>query len=196
MTTFDASYWNNRYKTKDDGWDIGAITPPLKAYIDQLTNKAISILIPGAGNAYEAEYLLNKGFTNVYVCDFAPEPIKRFMERVPGFPGKNILMADFFEVADVTYDLILEQTFFCAIDPQMRNRYFAQMHRLLKPKGHLAGVLFNCVFDKEGPPFGGDREEYVKYISGKFIIKTLEPCYNSITPRAGRELFMNLQKTG
>lgn len=196
MTTFDASYWNNRYKTKDDGWDTGVITQPLKVYIDQLTNKAISILIPGAGNAYEAEYLLNKGFTNVYVCDFAPEPIKRFTERVPGFPGKNILMADFFEVADVTYDLILEQTFFCAIDPQMRKRYFAQMHRLLKPKGHLVGVLFNCVFDKEGPPFGGDRDEYVKYISDKFIIKTLEPCYNSITPRAGRELFMNLQKTG
>ncbi len=195
METLDASYWNNRYKSKNDGWDTGAVTTPLKTYIDQLTDKNISILIPGAGNAYEAEYLLQQGFSNVYVCDFAPEPIRSFMERVPLFPGKNILMADFFELADINFQLILEQTFFCAIAPALRKRYFAQMHRLLKPRGHLVGLLFDTTFEHEGPPFGGTKNEYLEYFSSTFAIKTFETAYNSIAPRAGRELFMNLQKT-
>jgi methyl halide transferase len=51
------NYWTNRYETASTGWDLGEPSMPLKTYIDQLENTAIKILIPGAGNAYEAEYL-------------------------------------------------------------------------------------------------------------------------------------------
>ena len=53
------SYWNNRYLENDFGWDTGSITTPLKTYIDGLTDKSLKILIPGAGNSYEAEYLIS-----------------------------------------------------------------------------------------------------------------------------------------
>lgn len=59
----DEFYWNTRYQTNDIGWDIGSVSPPIKAYIDQLTNKQLRILIPGCGNTYEAEYLLQQGLT-------------------------------------------------------------------------------------------------------------------------------------
>jgi thiopurine S-methyltransferase len=64
-----ANAWNNRYLNDDIGWDLGEVSPPLKAYFDQLENKEIKILIPGGGNSYEAEYLLQKGFKNVFVVD-------------------------------------------------------------------------------------------------------------------------------
>ena len=35
------------------------------------------------------------------------------------------------------------------------------MHSLLKPGGHLAGVLFNVEFEKEGPPFG-EKNQTIK----------------------------------
>jgi len=57
-----SNYWENRYQNQQTGWDIGEISSPLKAYIDQLEDKSIKILIPGAGNAYEAEYLFLNGF--------------------------------------------------------------------------------------------------------------------------------------
>jgi hypothetical protein len=44
------NYWEERYLKNEIGWDIGAVSTPLKEYIDQLTNKACRILIPGAGN--------------------------------------------------------------------------------------------------------------------------------------------------
>ena len=58
---FNASFWNERYSTNQTGWDLKGPSTPLKEYIDQITNKNIKILIPGCGNAYEAEYLLEKG---------------------------------------------------------------------------------------------------------------------------------------
>ena len=46
--------WDNRYLNNDIGWDLGTVSPPLKAYFDQLENKELKILIPGGGNAHEA----------------------------------------------------------------------------------------------------------------------------------------------
>ena len=47
------------------GWDLGEVSPPIKSYIDTLEDKNIRILIPGCGNTYEAEYLLEQGFTKL-----------------------------------------------------------------------------------------------------------------------------------
>ena len=76
-------YWQNRYVKNETGWDIGYISSPIKEYIDQLTDKSIKILIPGCGNSYEAEYIWNKGFTNLHLLDYAIQPINNFLIRNP-----------------------------------------------------------------------------------------------------------------
>ena len=63
------TFWNNQYVANATGWDLGEVSPPLKAYIDQLTGKNMRILIPGCGNTHEADYLLQLGFTNITVID-------------------------------------------------------------------------------------------------------------------------------
>ena len=68
------------------------------------------------------------------------------------------------------------------------------MHSLLSPKGKIVGLLFNFPLTQEGPPFGGSKEEYLTLFSEKFTIKKLEKAYNSIKPRAGRELFFIFEK--
>jgi len=188
-----SAYWNNRYVENDLGWDAGDITTPLKTYFDQLTGKSVKILIPGAGNSYEAEYLFNNGFKNVYVLDFAEAPLKNIKQRSKDFPSDQLIQQDFFDHKG-QYDLIIEQTFFCAIDPKLRNAYTNHMSALLKPKGKLVGVLFNDILNTDKPPFGGNKEEYVKYFSPYFDFNTFDTCYNSIKPREGRELFINLSK--
>jgi SAM-dependent methyltransferase len=197
----NANYWNQRYLKNEFGWDLGAVSPPLKAYIDQLTNKQISILIPGAGNAYEAEYLVNNGFSNVFVCDMAQEPLLNLKKRCPDIKNENLVLGDFFELdtflinkLSPTFDLILEQTFFCAIDPSLRQTYAEKMHKYLKPNGKLVGLLFNDPLNTDQPPFGGNPEEYHTYFKDLFEIKKMESCYNSVQPRAGRELFINFER--
>lgn len=190
---YNKIYWDSRYECNKINWDIGDVSDPLRDYINQIECKNLRILIPGAGNAYEAEYLHRCGFSNVFVLDISTEALKRFKNRFPDFGDNNIIAGDFFEHYG-EYDLILEQTFFCSLHPAERQKYFNKVHSLLKPGGKLVGVLFDREFDKEGPPFGGSKEEYIKYFKKLFDIKVYAAAYNSIKPRAGRELFINLVK--
>ena len=187
------NYWSNKYKTNQIGWDTGAITTPLKKYIDQLEDKTIKILIPGAGNSYEAEYLHNNGFKNVFVIDLAKEPLENLKQRVSSFPKEHLIQGNFFEL-NQTFDLIIEQTFYCALNPELRNNYVKHMNLLLKPKGKIVGLLFQFPLTEKGPPFGGSKQEYLNRFSNFFHIKTLETAYNSIKPRKGSELFIIFEK--
>ncbi|MGB5320791.1 methyltransferase domain-containing protein [Lutimonas sp.] len=191
---FDKAFWSSKYQEGQTGWDMGEVSPPIQAYIEQLTNKQLSILIPGAGNAYEAAYLFEQGFQDVTVLDLAEEPLNNFKKRVPGFPQKNLLQQDFFDHHG-QYDLIIEQTFFCALDPSLRVAYIDKMKALLKAGGKLVGLLFDFRLTEEGPPFGGDADAYSLAFQKRFDIKTLAPCYNSIKPRDGKELFIIFEKT-
>ncbi len=192
-----ARFWQQRYETDSIGWDMGEVSPPLKAYIDQLPESAKrqAILVPGAGNAYEVGYLYEQGFTNVTLVDFAPAPIKDFAKRYPDFPAEHLICADFFELSAEHYqfDWVLEQTFFCAINPQRRDEYVQQMARLLKPRGKVVGLLFNKDFGNNHPPFGGDKQQYEQRFNSHFDIEIMQPCYNSHPARQGSELFIKLR---
>lgn len=187
------AYWTKRYLSNDIPWDAGAVTTPIKKYIDQLTNKELKILIPGVGNGYELRYLYEKGFKNVYGLDFSETPINSFSNANPYFPKQQLLVDDFFEHS-ATYDLIIEQTFFCALQPELRPLYVNKMHSLLKPNGKFVGVLFAFPLTEKGPPFGGSLEKYEQLFSTNFLIETLQPCYNSIKPRQNNEYFIILKK--
>ena len=194
MEKFSADYWDERYRQQMTGWDIGHVSTPLKDYIDQTRDKSISILVPGAGNAYEVEYLHRNGFTNVWLLDFAEESIRSFRERCPDFPEDRIVLMDFFKFTG-TFDLILEQTFFSSFHPERRKEYVNKCYDLLKFDGKLVGLLFGHPFDFEGPPYGGTVEEYKSLFGDKFVIETMEVAHNSIKPRQDRELFIKLRKT-
>lgn len=181
-------YWEKRYETNETGWDVGKITTPIKEYIDQIENKNLKILIPGAGNGYELDYFLSKGFKNVFVVDFAETPLQNIKKRIPEFPENQLIKSDFFEL-EGKFDLIMEQTFFCALAPELREKYVSKMHSLLSENGKLFGLLFDFPLTEEGPPFGGSKAEYLNLFSEKMHIKTLETAYNSIQPRKERELF-------
>ena len=185
--------WNSRYDTKETGWDIGFVSPPLKEYIDQITDLNIKILIPGCGNAYEAEYLFNKGFKNVFIVDYSQIAISNLIKRIPDFPIFNAVCDDFFNISG-QYDVILEQTFFCAIDPKLRNNYAKQISSLLKENGKLVGLFFSVPMFSDHPPFGGSKQEYIECFSKLFSINTIEKCYNSIKSRNNKELFFIFNK--
>ncbi len=191
-TKEEEAFWSTRYKEERTGWDIGYPSTPLKEYIDQLEDKSVKILIPGAGNAYEAEYLFKNGFTNTFVMDISTTPLEAFSKRVPDFPKDQLIHENFFE-HQKQYDLIFEQTFFCSFPPlpENRKRYGEKMATLLKPNAKLVGLWFDIPLtgDMVKRPFGGDKEEYLSYLAPYFDVKVFETASNSIKPRMGNELF-------
>ncbi len=188
------NYWDQRYLENRLGWDVGNISTPLKEYIDQLSNKDLKILVPGAGNGYEVGYLFEQGFKYVYAIDISEKPLQDFQEKHPEFPNSQLLVGDFFDLELSDFDLILEQTFFCALLPKYREGYAQKMRQLLKEGGLLAGLLFDFPLTEQGPPFGGNLEMYSSLFSRYFHIRKLERAYNSIPPRQGTELFFIFEK--
>lgn len=188
----DAAYWETQYKAKTTGWDLGKVSPPIQTYVDSIDNKNSKILIPGCGNSYEAEYLLEHGFTNITVIDIASTPVADLKEKFNNNPNIQIVLGDFFEHQG-KYDLIIEQTFFCALPPTMRQKYVWKMHQLLADEGKLAGLLFNRSFEIS-PPFGGSKQEYERLFAAAFDFSKMDICPNSIAPRANSELFFELKK--
>lgn len=189
----DAPYWEGRYASKNTGWDIGDISTPIKVFVDGLSDKSLRVLIPGAGNGHEAIYMREKGFDKVTVLDWSVSALNNIKSASPDFPDDYLIKGDFFEHLG-QYDLILEQTFFCAIDPKLREKYATKAAQLLKPQGRLVGLLFDAPLNEDHPPFGGHKEEYLSYFKPHFAIKTFERAYNSIDARKGRELFIQLIK--
>lgn len=184
-------FWENKYKTNKIGWDLGEVSPPLKTYFDQLTHKSLKILIPGGGNSYEAEYLFNNGFKNVFVVDLSKTALENIQKRIPDFPTSQLILGNFFDLED-SFDLIIEQTFFCAINPSLRKKYASKMNNLLSDKGKLVGLLFDAKLNDDHPPFGGNREEYIPYFEPYFSLDIMEKCYNSFYNRQDMELFIKL----
>ena len=184
--------WEERYAKNETSWDVGYVTTPLKEYIDQLTNKDIKILIPGCGNAHEAQYLHEQGFSNVFVIDLAQQALDNLCERTLDFPLQQLILGDYFTHTG-QYDLILEQTFVSSLEPRLRPAYAKKTYDLLVPNGKLAGVLFDFELDS-GPPYGGTKCEYEGYFRKLFNIRTFQTCYNSIESRKDIELFITLER--
>ena len=192
-SVFPVEYWDAHYLDRKPGWDMGSVSPPIREYIDQLQDKKLKILVPGAGRGWEVKYLFEQGFENTFLLDFSEKAIGQFRLLCPNFADSNIIHEDFFSHYG-QYDLIIEQTFFSSLLPDQRTNYVQKMHELLKSGGKLCGLLFNHKFENSAPPFGDTEDVYEKLFFKYFQFTHFETAYNSIKPRAGREIFLLLKK--
>ena len=189
----DSNYWDLQYSHGNTGWDVGYAIPAIVAYFEQIENKDVKILIPGAGTAHEGIYLYNNGFKNIFLLDYSSIAVEMIKENYPDFPQKQIIYEDFYKHCG-DYDFIIEHTFFSAIKPKDRYLYVEKTHELLKNGGKLVGLLFDRTFEGKFPPYGGNKNDYKILFSEKFFIKTMETAINSIKPRKNNELFVIFEK--
>jgi len=191
LMQLNESYWTKKYLNGETGWDIGYASPAIINYFRNHVDKDVSILIPGSGNAYEAQELFEMGFKNVEVLDLSKEPLDNLAKRCPEFPDKKLIHTDFFQ-HEGSYDFVVEQTFFCALPPKSRPEYVKKMAELLKANGKLIGLLFNIPLNNDRPPFGGNREDYQSIFKKHFNIHQMEISNASIPARLGNELFIEM----
>ena len=184
------AFWNERWETRKTGWDIGIPSPAIVQYLLKHADKNAAILIPGCGNAHEAAFLLEHGYTNISLIDISNVAEGLLREKFKSNPEVKIYCENFFEHKG-QYDIIVEQTFFCTLNLNLRKDYVKKMTELLKDKGSLIGLLFNREFENPGPPFGGFQPEYEQLFQNNFDLKVLETAENSILPRKGTELLIH-----
>jgi SAM-dependent methyltransferase len=192
LNDLSAAAWNQRYLDETTPWDLSGPTPEFARLLREkaLPPKGIA-LVPGGGRGHDAILLAQNGY-EVDLVDFAPAALQA-AQALAASAGAAIsaFRQDFFRLSDsgfhlARYDLVLEYTFFCAIDPELRPAYAATVAKLLKPGGLLVGLFFPLASDKAPPPFVVSRAEVEGLFRPYFEIKIEDPR-ESVKPRAGRE---------
>lgn len=197
----DSAYWDERYRVGSTGWDLGDANPGLVDAVARRLTSTSRVLIPGAGRAHEARALWKRGSREVFVLDWSAAAIEEVRAATPAEEvgltpeqlNARLLVGDFFTHRG-QYEVLVEQTFFCAIAPARRGDYVRQAANLLKPGGRWIGLLFDRHFPQVGPPFGGSLADYRRLFGEAFEIETLAPSQISVPPRRGSEVFGVMRK--
>lgn len=188
--------WQGHYESNDLGWDLGEVAPPFVQLWQEEKLPVGKVLVPGCGRGHEVVFLAENGF-EVTAIDFSEGAITHLENALKERNLKGrVLHQDFFSLDDShdgVYDLVLEQTFFCAIAPRQRQDYALNVARILKPGGMLVGLFYHT--DKEGgPPYNTTREDIESSFSKNFEIQQLDKTSLSAEQRKDKEWLGILKK--
>jgi len=174
-----ADYWRERYRKGEAGWDLGG---PCPVFAELLRSPRAPprgrTAFPGCGRGHDVGLFRAHGYDAIGF-DFAVEP-----EGVP------------FEALDVFqlgarhpggFDVVVEYTCYCAIDPARRAEYAESLRRALRPGGVLVALLFPVDGREGGPPFAVAEEEIRTVLGRGLRLDHWETPAASVPARLGRE---------
>jgi len=157
------AFWQSTYDAGNSQWDLGT---PAPVFVDLLAGPDAPprgrLVVPGCGRGYDALRFARAGF-DVLGIDFADTAVAAATAAAQRLKlSARFLQADLFDLPaslDSSFDLALEYTCFCAIDPSRRADYVRTIARLLKGGGELIALFYPLRDTAGGPPFSVNRDE-------------------------------------
>jgi SAM-dependent methyltransferase len=190
----DPNFWDSIFREGSGGWELGRPTPPLEAWFLEHSPKDLRALVVGCGRGHEARLLARLG-ARVTAIDFAPTAIAEARAATDPALAVDYRQRDLFTLAGgpPEFDLVVEHTCFCAIDPARRDEYVDCVADVLRPGGALVG-LFYAHGRPGGPPFTTSRDELLARFGRRFDVVRLEVATDSILVRHRQELLGELRR--
>jgi len=153
----------------------------------------VRVLVPGCGRGHEVLLLARLGH-RVLGLDVAAPALAalraaRRRDRVPASRCRTA-RADFLALPrrlEGAFDLLVEHTCFCAIDPALRPVYVESAARALVPGGRLVGLFYPFREREGGPPFRVTEREVRALFAPRFDVDSWETPTTSIDRRRGEE---------
>jgi len=211
----NAEFWDQAYLEDRATWDIGTPTPVFDSMLRECGlqiagygrhgrlfsspqgSSSRRVLVPGCGRGYDAMLFAQYGF-EVTAVDFAPEAVKFLRAEAANRNLRmEILQDDLFTLSEeniARYEIVLEYTCICAIDPARRWEYLHMLHRLLAPGGYFIGLIFPIDGRPGGPPYAIERDSFLSELTTLFDVRFLDIPKTSIKPRRGKEILVIAQK--
>ncbi len=204
------TYWQARFENADTPWQLDEVSPVVKEALALLIARGVSLsgltaLSPGCGTGLDALECARRGL-DVVAVDWSHAAVVDLTSRYNALQRAlggtvQVVEGDLFAIQPIAVDLVVEHTFFCAIDPSSRVRYVKKLLEWVKPSGHVAGNFFiveeseaqrlpNLSLTQEGvgPPFAATSSEILSLFREDFECVALRPA-QTLTPgrRAGLE---------
>lgn len=192
-------FWEDLYRqNKSPAWDLGRPTPVFIQWLKENPGLGQSVCVLGAGNGYDAVAFAKRGYA-VTAVDFAPAAVQKLQRKARRSQvSMEIMCRDMFSLTEEkqhSFDLVLEYTSYCAIDPRRRDEYVSMVLDLLKPEGRLIALFFPMDQDPAvGPPFGVKYTEVVDRFGPYFHFAAEEWPDLSVKSRRFREYFVIMER--
>jgi SAM-dependent methyltransferase len=190
--SLDQAFWQGVYDAQDTKFDVGGPSAPLVDWLDRERPVAGRAIVPGCGRGHDVIELARRGWDALGV-DFAPSAVadSTAAARRAGLSSARFLQADIFGLTaehDGQYDLLYEQTCYCAIEPRRRDEYAQLATRLVKPGGLMVFLIYPLDARVGGPPFNVGLDEVpLRFAPGFELLEKGPPPRPSIARRAGLE---------
>ena len=194
----DRKFWQGVYDAGDTRFDLKGPSAPLLDWLDANAPRPGSAIVPGCGFGHDVLELARRGWDALGV-DLAETPVAvgRASAAKAGLSDKaTFLEADVLALDHpAAYDLLFEQTCYCAIEPHRRDDYARFAARVVKPGGTLVFVVFPVDGRSGGPPFNiGVDEVKLRFAAAFDLVRMGPPLRPSSVGRAGKELFAELRR--
>lgn len=192
----DSKFWTQIYHDESKpGWDLGEPAVAFKDMFPRLKLPKSRILVLGCGEGHDAAFFAQAGHV-VTGIDFSEEAINRAKAHYGSMENITFLQQDIFTLPhdlNASFDLIIEHTCFCAIEPSRRKELIKLWRRLLHEEGQVMAVFF-AMLKRAGPPYGSSEWEIRELLKDSFQFLFWGRWRNSIPKREGRELFVLAKK--
>ena len=195
-----AEYWQVRFEKSDTPWQLNMASTVLMEALDELESSGFSlaekqVLSPGCGRGLDALEVASRG-ARVLAVDWSSTAVEDLKSRYEALRGSchgavEVVAGDFFAMEPQPVDMVIEHTFFCALDPSMRTTYAEKIVQWTKPGGFLVGNFFvlsqelaktlpglSLTQRGEGPPFASTVKEIEGLLLPNFEEVVLRPAKN------------------
>ena len=193
-------FWQERFEKKQTGWDRGATSPQLLAWLESGALQPCRIAVPGCGSGWEVAELARRGFEVVGI-DYTPAAV----ERTRALLSAEGLMAEVLQAdvlayqPDKPFDAIYEQTCLCALHPDHWVEYARQLQKWLAPQGCIWALFMQMVRAEateegliQGPPYHCDINTMRALFPAQDWVWPKPPYAKVPHPNVGHELGLHL----
>jgi len=200
MTGPTPDFWQERFESRQTGWDRGAPSPQLLAWLDSGALAPCRIVVPGCGSGWEVAELARRGF-DVVGIDYTAAAVERTRAHCRQQEVTvEVVQADVLDYAPaVPFDAIYEQTCLCALHPEHWFRYAGQLRSWLAPGGRLWALFMQTPRPGateegriEGPPYHCDINAMRALFPEAAWVWPKPPYAKLPHPRAMHELALTL----
>jgi thiopurine S-methyltransferase len=196
-----ADAWEAIYQDDDAGWDLGEVSPPLKALVAEDGLPPGPGLVLGCGTGHEVAWLYGQGI-DAHGVDFAPSAVVAAQARLPTDEAERIIAADVLALAGGQSESqagrwawLFDRTFFCALQPTQRADYARAVHGLLQPGGIMFALQMRTQFS-DRQPFDSTPGLYISGLEaqGMSLLQARKLDAESHSRRRGRETLVVMGK--
>ena len=193
------AFWQGLYAGGEDGWELGAPAPPLRAWLEAGGRLGPRVAVPGCGRGHDLRLLAGRGHA-AWGFDFADTAVAAAREGAAR-EGVTVTVEarDVFTLADAYpgfFDAVWEYTCFCAIDPARREAYADVLAAILRPGGLLLACFYPIREGAGGPPFPVSLADIDHALAGRFEVLEAAAPAASAERRGGLERLVLARRPG